>query len=120
MALGLRYKLLRPRSNGAPKASKKPSLGDIRQAAGFYEGEGNAHATNVGGLNARVSQVNVEPLRQLQAWFGGSVKPVKLRPRLQQQHRWTASGPNARAFLLAVFPWLSSRRRQQIWEAVCR
>lgn len=98
-----------------PKATRSPTVRDLMWAAGFLEGEAAFYAGN-GGTNISVAQVYPEPLYRLQEVFGGTVKPrpLKYKDTIRQQMYWTASGARGRGIMLTLYPFLSSRRKEQI------
>lgn len=86
----------------------------IAWAAGFLEGEGNFRRTARGTLVVRAAQVNREPLETLLGLLGGSLAEESRRTTSGSAvHVWTLTGFAARDLLLAIRPWLSSRRREQ-------
>lgn len=94
-----------------------PTSGDIRQAAGFLEGEGNFHA-NKNSTTIRASQINKEPLEKLQAWFGGSIirKTDSYHPN--GIWVWAASGARSRGIMMTIYKFMSLRRKAQIRSAL--
>lgn len=92
-----------------------PTCRDIAWAAGVYEGEGSCVTGGHGGnsFSASVSQKDPELLYRLRDRFGGSVTPYVNKAGFDCFH-WVICGDRARAFLGAVYPYLTSRRRAQI------
>ena len=96
------------------KSSTRPTYGDIRQAVGFLEGEGWFGGQN-GTQQVHASQAHsVEPLKQLLAWFGGSITP-----KGKQDATWGVYGSRARGVMMTLFTFMSPRRKAQIKEALC-
>lgn len=87
----------------------------VAWAAGLYEGEGSCNRITG---QVYVSQQDPWCLHRLVELFGGRVggpyEAVRDRYGVRRQHVWYISGPAARSFLRAVFPFLSPRRQQQI------
>lgn len=92
---------------------------DVAWAAGFLEGEGSFMSWR-GKPRIKVSQVNREPLEQLQTLFDGPIcldggpARKKANPRRQEMWYWSLSGPRAEAVMRAVYPYMSQKRRDQI------
>src|SRR5262245_30656987 len=102
-----------------PKASVSPKYADLAWAAGFLEGEGwfsgrfnRIHKANDYCVSA--GQVNVEPLYRLQALFGGTVRPMKVRPPSKPAASWRVNGGRARGVMMTMFPFMSDKRKAQI------
>lgn len=97
-------------------------MGDIRQAAGFYEGEGCCVRKRSGGKSwgdvvIAVPQKDPWPLYWLKERFGGSVYSWKVSGTGAPYHRWDIGGPRGRGFALTIFTFLSPRRKAQIVRA---
>jgi hypothetical protein len=100
------------------RARATPSLRDITWAAGFLEGEGS-FVRRGGSLTVTAGQVNEEPLRRMLALFGGSLKAYTTnRPRTPRVWTWLASGARGRGVALTVYSFLSTRRQEQIRNAL--
>jgi hypothetical protein len=82
---------------------------DIAWAAGIYEGEGNFT-----GVMVRVVQKDSWLPYELQKKFGGKVKQYTRSTDGKEYHFWSIGGATARGFLLTIFSYLSSRRKEQI------
>lgn len=93
------------------KAVTEPSAADIAWAAGFIEGEGSIHCSGCEQL--RATQVELGPLEKLQRLFGGSIRHHSRRTSV-----WSVYGWRARGVMLAIFIFMSFRRRQQIQDAL--
>lgn len=107
------YQIARTPKDGLEPV-RKPSVLDIAWAAGIYEGEGSCN-TAVGHKSAftvQVTQKDPEFLYKLRDLFGGSVKGYN-NGGFWINH-WRVSGNKARAFLGAIYPMLTSRRKEQI------
>jgi hypothetical protein len=102
-----------------------PTIGDIRQAVGLYEGEGTAarasgggrHASRFAGpyhLQVTISQNDRECLDWMRERFGGTVRPH----RGETFSRWALSGPRARGFIMTIYSHLTKRRQRQVRQAL--
>ena len=83
------------------------------------EGEGTFTQLRVKrGIYARVTayQNNIEPLKKLQAMFGGSIWGFrKIRPQATAiGHTWHVNGARARGVMYTLWTFLSAKRRGQI------
>lgn len=97
-----------------PKATTRPRIRDLARIAGFFEGEGNFAATT--SESVTIYQVNREPLEKVQQFLGGTIRAHT--PSLKKRNtstcwRWAVSGKRARGVLFTLFPFLSSKRKQQ-------
>jgi len=81
--------------------------------AGFVEGEGYPYFYR-GGLAVTVTQKDHEPANRCHSWWGGSIYPIKGGRYL----RWALSGSNAAGLMMMMYPFLSSRRKDQIKVAI--
>lgn len=110
-------------------ATKVPTEAEIGWAAGIYEGEGTCCSkATVRRIKGRVyhgaadylsvTQKDCEILNRLRDLFGGSVYEYSLTENHKYKgrtfYRWTLHGQRARNFALAIYPWLSARRKEQI------
>ena len=100
-------------------ASVSPTTADLAWAAGFMEGEGTFDANPVKGrryARATAYQNNIEPLRKMQALFGGSIWGFKARRPLATAigHTWQVHGARARGVMLTLWTFLSAKRRGQV------
>jgi hypothetical protein len=84
-------------------------------AAGFFDGEGwvgtattkLAGRADTVGLRVAIGQNDDRPLRELAAWWGGSLQFLPGRRPNQQGHwQWRLSGRAAALFLISVRPYL--------------
>lgn len=89
-----------------------PSDTDIAWAAGFFDGEGSISVPVMRGrvhfIRLSISQNRLEPLRQLQSWFGGFINPHSS----DGIWTWTLSSKGSRLFLSAVRPYLRVKYAQ--------
>jgi hypothetical protein len=90
---------------------------EIAWAAGLFEGEGYTGftRTNHGArkINFTVTQQNREPLERFRKLFGvGRIYGPYGGPK-QVSHFHCSSFEHAQAILAAMWPWLSTRRREQ-------
>jgi hypothetical protein len=90
-----------------------PTRDDVLYFAGFYDGEGSARRTTTGGVTVLVPQKDPEPLFRARSLWGGSLR----RPTGRDITVWVISGDRARNFLIAIFPFLTARRKKQIEDA---
>ena len=90
----------------------EPTEKDVYFFAGFYEGEGSACLTKSNGTIVQVPQKDPEVLYTARSLWGGSI-----RPNGKGIHVWVVTGDRARIFLIAIYPFLSGRRKQQIEKA---
>jgi hypothetical protein len=106
------------------KAAKHPTTGDIQWAAGIYEGEGWCQIMkNPDGTtktqNASVGQKDRELLDKMRDLFGGYVTDQGLFRTgdyigKYRGYTWAIHGPRARGFLMTIYQFLTSRRKEQI------
>ena len=96
-------------------ATQVPTEFDIAWVAGFLEGEGTfGYYTSTPRVTA--PQVQKEPLEKLQALFGGS---ITLRNN-QNIWAWNVYGKTARELMNTMYPHMSTRRREQISQALTK
>lgn len=104
-----------------------PTTTDIAWAAGFLEGEGcfayyrDAHneRRTSGTLFVGACQCNREPLDKLADFFGGPVRLVRSAKGVKRPvWDWRIGGKAAEEAMVAVVPYMSERRRQQIADAL--
>jgi hypothetical protein len=86
-----------------------PTEDDVVFFAGFYEGEGSAQGGARNGTTVHVVQKDQELLHRGRSLWGGS---ICLNNRGISD--WVMSGDRARKFLIAIYPYLSARRKGQI------
>lgn len=87
-----------------------PGIKDIMWAAGFWEGEGA-----VGIRSAGASQTSKWPLLKLKGCFGGAITvSYKANGNRKTCWQWWICGDDGRAFIKAIYPYLSPRRQLQI------
>lgn len=95
----------------------RPTSLDIAWAAGFYEGEGSC--SQVGrkqqGFHASICQKDAESIVRLRDFFGGSIKLYNVgKDRRFPIYKWSVCGNRGRIFLLAIYEYLTSRRKVQV------
>jgi len=98
-------------------ATKIPTALDVAWAAGIYEGEGTCAASGTAGrsFSVTVTQKDPELLYRLRDLFGGGIKLYNVgNQRRFECYHWVICGDRARAFLGAIYPFLTGRRRAQI------
>lgn len=91
----------------------EPTRDDVLFFAGFYEGEGSACGHKTGGTIVQVPQKDPEVLYRARSLWGGSIR----QPSGRDVRVWVLTGDRARRFLQAIYPHLSSRRKEQIERA---
>ena len=100
-------------------AQQTPTTADLAWAAGFLEGEGS-FTSNLSKAKwyQRIQgyQNNIEPLKRMQALFGGTIWafPKKREQATQVGHVWQVNGARARGVMFTLFTFLSAKRRQQV------
>ena len=99
----------------------------VAWAAGFLEGEGSFHVwRRKNGQYPRVkaSQNEREPLERLVTIFGGTINVERHagsdRPNRKTIWYWSLTGKKAVPVMEAVLPFMSARRRVQIFVALGR
>jgi len=86
-----------------------PTIGDIREAASFYEGEGCYSNSSV-----TINQNDREKLDWLTLRFGGKVYgPYTGKPKGNDYYSWKIVRERALGFMFTVFMFLSKSRREQ-------
>lgn len=87
---------------------------DVAWAAGVYEGEGSYDGGNT---TLHVDQKDPWLVFRLRDLFGGSYFQYAIRSKTKKypQWRWQICGERARIFLRSIFPYLSPRRKEQVW-----
>lgn len=97
-----------------------PEWATFMWMVGFLEGEGsfcwsksNAYAL------VQVGQKQREPLERLQRAYGGRIYLYRQRKNALSStgsvyHLWNITGWKAARFMMAVYPFMSPRRKQQI------
>jgi len=93
--------------------TETPTEADVLFFAGFYEGEGSACGHKTGGTIFQIPQKDPEVLYRGRSMWGGSIRS----PKGREISVWVMSGDRARLFLQAIYPYLSSRRKDQIEKA---
>lgn len=93
-------------------ASKTPSDLDIAWMAGIYEGEGCISSQD-GRTIMVVSQKDPELLFRCRELFGGSITEVRKGTKFNC-HAWKLYGDIARNLFIAIYPYMTSRRKMQI------
>jgi len=103
--------------------TSKPDL-EIAWAAGFYEGEGSISACGGHHLILSLGQVDIEPLgRFATAMPSGAISgPKKQNSALSRKpfYQFQANGEGALNCIRAMWPNLSTRRREQALRAFVR
>ena len=98
-------------------ATREPSQLDVAWVAGFFEGEGNMLVPTQKNRTARcdITQKDRWVLEKVQNLFGGQiVSHYNKQYPATTYYRWQCFGPNARAFLSLIYPFLSPRRQEKI------
>lgn len=90
----------------------------IRWAAGFLEAEGSFIARKKRGnrevFTVQACQVEVEPLRALQRYFGGTLSWEK------RIYRWRVESPRSIGVIFTLYSFLSLRRQIEIVDIIRR
>lgn len=93
----------------------------IAWAAGFLEGEGS-FLRNKGYAVVHATQKDREMLDKLQRHFGGSIcmnnGPSRRASGRCPLWQWRLFGKNAETLMIGVMPYMSTRRRETIREAL--
>jgi hypothetical protein len=98
-------------------AKREPSATDIAWAAGVYEGEGSCHRKLGGsGIRVDIPQKHPEMLYRLKEFFGGGV--ALHHHGNAEIFTWRLSGQRVPRFLASIYPYMTSRRKQQIDNAM--
>jgi hypothetical protein len=91
---------------------------DVIWAAGLFEGEG-CIALQGRSLIVKLAMTDADIIeRAFEVWGVGSVNALKLIPNHKQAYRWQANGGEAYAVLIAMLPWLGSRRKEKARESM--
>jgi hypothetical protein len=97
-----------------------PSLHDIIWAAGFCEGEA---CFNI--ANGKSEQVSIpqngsrDVLERMKSLFGGKISTRKnLSPSGKVQDIWYICGSRARGFMMTIYTFMGTRRKEQIRKAL--
>lgn len=88
--------------------TSEPTRDDLLFFAGFYEGEGSVQGRH-GACTMQLVQKDTELLHRGRSLWGGS---IHLNNRGISS--WILAGDRARSFLIAIYPYLSNRRKAQI------
>ena len=96
-------------------ASRKLIAKDLHWVAGFMEGEGSF--THCGTERTKASQKQREPLLLLQRILGGHIREYKNSWGFPM-YEWYASGKRARGIMLTLYLLMSTKRKNQIKEAI--
>ena len=112
---------------GSLEPTKVPTILDTAFFAGFFDGEGSVwKREGCAALTVYVPQKDPELLYKMRDFWGGSIRFVinrgtKASPTFEGYESWKnplyrlqISGDRARIFLKAVYPFLSSRRKETI------
>ncbi len=90
-----------------------PTIGDIREAAGFYEGEGHFRLTTGEKELVDIGQNDREKLDWLQIRFGGKVYGPYIGNTGNDIYFWKLVRERAAGFMYTIFTFLSKSRREQ-------
>lgn len=83
--------------------------------AWWMEGEGSFSSRPNGRPTMKVNQVNVEPLLEMQSWFGGSISSYQQKnPRAQRISHLVWPDKKSVALSMMVYQFMSQRRKEQI------
>ena len=83
--------------------------------AWWMEGEGSFSSRPNGRPTMKVNQVNVEPLLEIQSWFGGSISSYQQKnPRAQRISHLIWSDKRSIGLSLMIYQFMSQRRKDQI------
>ncbi len=93
-------------------------LEDLHWIAGFLEGEGSFCRCG-GTITVVASQVEKDPIDKLHNLLGGSVLYIKRdHPKQSNYYRWGTYGETAELIMKAVFPLMSTKRKNKISETL--
>lgn len=101
-----------------PRSITSPSYADLREAAGFLEGEGYFRCRKSRYLTMGAGQKEQEPLNKLQRWFGGTIKHQSSGYKGSRIWRWEIYGARAAGVMMTMYSSLCTRRRTQIERAL--
>ena len=108
-------RIVKPKPELAP--SIQPTVGDIRQAAGFFEGDGTVSITthcDSWGIALSVTQNDRYALEHtMRRFFGGNIHLSN-----RGWHVWQLYGARARGLAMTFYSLLSPRRKAQIKTAL--
>jgi hypothetical protein len=115
----------RNRKAWVPYDTSHVTENDLHWAAGFLEGEGHFTFRESHGKSLIVvaDQVQKEPLEKLFSLFGGylwGLEATCKTPNAQYRWRWQAHPKDAHSIMEALYPLMSTRRKEQIDKAVER
>ena len=85
----------------------------VRDLARWFEGEGNVHVNVNGTFCLRGSSVDEDVIRHLHEQFGGSLRGRPL-PSGKTEWLWSLSGYPAMRLARQMYPYLFTRRQQQM------
>jgi hypothetical protein len=106
MSRGKHWNVLEP--------TRIPTEIDIAWAAGFLEGDGY-FGRNLTTSTVEATQKEIEPLKQLQELFGGSLGEIHRQGINKTTYfRWRVSGQKAMALANDMFKYMSPKRKNQI------
>ncbi len=93
-------------------------LEDLHWIAGFLEGEG-CFGRCGGTVHVTASQVEKDPIDKLHNLLGGNVIYIRRdHPKQSNHYRWSAYGETAELIMKAVFPIMSTKRKNKISETL--
>lgn len=95
------------------RTPRPPDLATVwAWVAGFTDAEA-ALMYRSGTPIVQVSNCHLPTLRQLCAWFGGAIRPLRAgRKAIRPCYQWGISGPFARTYLQGVVPFLREKLPQ--------
>ena len=100
----------RGRPNKDYPSLQSPTIGEIQQAALFYEGEGNYYIQKG---RVAIGQNDREKLDWLQLRFGGKVYGPYIGSIRNDVYLWVLVRERALGFMFTIFTFLSKSRREQ-------
>jgi hypothetical protein len=101
-------------------AVRRPTAIEVAWAAGIYEGEGscvtNHSDKGYESFVASVNQKDPELLYRMRDLFGGTIILCnrKFNGKIRPIYHWKVCGDRARTFVAVIYPFLTSRRKEQI------
>lgn len=113
------YKIVKQDRKGLDGV-RRPTAIDVAWAAGIYEGEGSC-TTNHSGTGSvsfavTVAQKDPELLYQMRDLFGGKISHYirTFNKKICPISHWKICGDRARTFIGVIYPFLTTRRKEQI------
>lgn len=115
-------KIPHTKKRGRPKidypATLEPTIGDIREVAGFYEGEGHFRVVDKKLEVVQIGQNDKEKLIWIQARFGGKIYGPYSNSVGNDIYYLKIVRERALGFMFTIFTFLSASRRQQFRQAL--